>query len=666
MPGQGKNLYGSHPFLINLENSGHANGLLLLNSNAVQVELKQEAGRPSAVFRTHGGILHFVMFVGDSMKHVVELYTEWIGRPFFPPIWALGYQLSRWGFNSSDEVVSKYQLLKNRFPIDSIGLDIDILERNVPFTISEKFNNKIPLHDALNANSAKIVVNLSWLLKADSSYKPFLSARSKNLLLQDTTGKVLMGRNYPGKVAFPDFTDDNSDVWWSKLVKDYFDTKIRFDGLLLDINEPKSWPEGTDSVNGLCPHRKLESLGIDIKFDSFTICPSAIHTNGLKHYDLHNLYAWYQTQRTHKALKSIDLDRRWLIISRGTFLGSGRWAGHWTGDISSSWEHLRFSIPHLLTLGLVGLPLVGADICGYRHRASPELCVRWHQVGALYPLSRNHNRYTAPDQDPLAFSSREAEFIKNALLVRYQLMLYIYTQFYYTTKDGLPVMRPLVLEFSDDPNVKQIETQFLVGPALLACPVLEKGVRSRNCYFPPGYWYEFHSLDRASEGKETLHVPAPLGSLPLFVRAGTILPFFSNPGTLTAHHILSSNWTELRVFLNATGAAEGKLFLDDGSTELGRGKYSITDFNFRNNSLIIRPVRKSKRFCKYIREIIIAGLDDGIILDQITVSEYGRLERYFWTHDADGRSLVIRGLPNLTSCGYKRISLVVSRILGKF
>jgi hypothetical protein len=165
------------------------------------------------------------------------------------------------------------------------------------------------------------------------------------------------------------------------------------------------------------------------------------------HYDTHNLYGLAEARVTALAMQRIKGTRP-FVISRSTFPGSGAWGGHWLGDNEATWEDMRASISGMLTMGISGVPLVGADVCGFSGNASRELCIRWTGLGALYPFARNHNSLDTRAQEPSSWDEEAQAMMRFSLQRRYRLLPYLYTLFYSAHVSGTPVARSLLAEFA--------------------------------------------------------------------------------------------------------------------------------------------------------------------------------------------------------------------------
>lgn len=203
----------------------------------------------------------------------------------------------------------------------------------------------------------------------------------------------------------------------------------------------------------------------------------------------------YSTCYLCRAIQRIFGTNRTFQLSRSTFPGSGKWAAHWLGDNFSTWDNFAASLIGIMGFNLFGIPQSGVDICGFYGRPTEELCTRWLQAGAFFPYSRNHNvrSESSQDQDPGIWSEVSRNSTRDALMIRYTILPYMYNLFYIHRVRGGTVMRGLWHEFPTDSNALRIDTQFLIGPAFLVSPVVSEGATSVNAYFPRGRWYAYRT-----------------------------------------------------------------------------------------------------------------------------------------------------------------------------
>ncbi|KAM5135364.1 lysosomal alpha-glucosidase-like [Mantella aurantiaca] len=594
-PEKDTNLYGSHPFYVSLETDGSAHGVFLLNSNAMDVLLQPA---PALTWRTTGGILDFYIFLGPDPKSVIRQYQEVIGFPFMPPYWGLGFHLCRWGYSTTDmtrEVVKN--MSKAKMPLDVQWNDIDYMDAYRDFTYDPtRFKDYAEMVKEFHQQGRKYVMIVDPAISSASvpgSYPPYDEGLKRQVFITNGTGQPLVGKVWPGLTVFPDFTNPETFSWWYDMSKAFHD-KVPFDGMWIDMNEPSNFVTG--SMDG-CPDNKLENPPYvpAVKGGTLrhaTICSSS-RQNISSHYNLHNLYGLSEAIASYYALVKIR-GKRPFIISRSTFASHGHYAGHWTGDVYSSWEQLYYSVPAMLLFNLFGVPLVGADICGFAGDTTEELCVRWSQLGAFYPFMRNHNDHNSRPQEPYVFSEKSQAIIRNALNTRYSLLPFLYTLFHRAHTSGETVARALFIEFPSDPNTWTIDRQFLWGEALLITPVLEEGKRQVSGYFPSGTWYSFLTGVQILSKGQWISLPAPMETINVHVRGGGILPL-QLPGMTTQE--TRRNSLALVVALTMEGFARGDLFWDDGESlgSFERRDFTQILFIATNSSLVSEVIELSSQ-----------------------------------------------------------------------
>lgn len=298
------------------------------------------------------------------------------------------------------------------------------------------------------------------------------------------------------------------------------------------------------------------------------ISPDATHNDGpynSTEYELHNLYGHLSGNATYHALLETYPNKRPFFIARSTFAGSGSFAGHWGGDTNSKWGNMYFGISQALQFSIVGIPYFGVETCGFNFNADMELCTRWMQLSAWFPLYRNHNNRNTIAQEAYRWATT-AEATRRIMNIRYSLLPYTYTLFHKANAVGGTVLRALAWEFPNDESLKAVETQFMSGPALLVTPVLEPLATTVNGVFPGVQdgtrWYDWYSLEEVdAKPGENKTLDAPLVHQPIHIRGGYIVPVQKAGNTTKMSR--KSPWS-LVVALDKHGSAEGELYLDDG------------------------------------------------------------------------------------------------------
>uniref|UniRef100_A0A914S608 Uncharacterized protein n=1 Tax=Parascaris equorum TaxID=6256 RepID=A0A914S608_PAREQ len=458
------NLYGVYAFYVCVENDGNAHGAVIVNSNPQDITT---GPGPHMVYRTIGGMLDIYFFPGPTPEEVIQQYEALVGKPMMPAYWALGFQLSRYGYaNLSDQQAIIKRNREAGIPLDAPHFDIDYMNRNMDFTTGQ-------------------VSECSFILR--STIGQLAKAIIKTSLTQD--------------VAFIEWPrDDLVQTEIQNLYNVTNGTKVPFDGLWIDMNEPANfgtneeepWYFGNDDHPNIEPLNCSKSNASDRQWDyppykthsayfygstselaSKTLCMLATTRRGQDlFYNTKNLYGLYEAKATLKAVHEVT-QKRGIVLSRSTFPGAGRYAGHWLGDNQAIWEALRVSAIGVQEFNMFGIPYVGSDICGYSGNAEEEMCLRWHQLGAFHPFSRNHNNNNAAPQDPAQWPT-VAEATREANLFRYRYLPYLYSLHFASSIAGGTVVRPVFFEFPRDNQTYDLGLQFMWGPGLMIVPVTEQ------------------------------------------------------------------------------------------------------------------------------------------------------------------------------------------------
>ncbi|XP_078612816.1 sucrase-isomaltase, intestinal-like [Branchiostoma floridae x Branchiostoma japonicum] len=611
------NLYGHHPFYMCLEDSdGNANGVFLLNSNAMEVTLQppvtsvksqirddildmERVAMPTVTYRVIGGVLDFYMFLGPSPENVVQQYTEMIGRSIMPAYWGLGFQLSRWNYTNIDKLRTVVQRTRDTgIPFDIQYGDIDYMEDTKDFTYDADLYQGLPdLVQNLHDYGQKYIIILDPAIgntnrRDGSPYLPYESGLQADVFVKNADGVTdLVGEVWPGTTVFPDFTKPGTVQWWGDHCESFHNV-IPYDGLWIDMNEPKTFKNGSltgcgDDQWNYPPY--VPAIKGKLMYER-TLCMDTLQYWG-RHYDVHSLYGHSMAIATRAAMTRVFPDKRGIIITRANFVGTGQYSGHWLGDNKSAWEDMEWSITGMLEFGLFGIPYIGADICGFLLDTTEQLCQRWMQLGAFYPYSRNHNHNDFIDQDPAVFSQAMIDSSRDVMMTRYTLLPYLYTLFYHAHVAGATVVRPLLHEFPTDSNTWDVDRQFLWGNGLLISPVLTPDTTTVDAYFPDTRWYDYfsgHEVEGQYRG-QTVTLDAPLDKINVHVRGGVVLPT-QQPANTTVYS--RKNPMGLLVAMDDSSAASGTLFWDDGEAvdSVERRDYVLVNFNASSTELLCEVV----------------------------------------------------------------------------
>ena len=509
-------LYVSIPFfLLHRLGGAGALGVLLEAFATSRFDIASTREDRVVLEATQGG-LDLALFPGPTPSEVLARYSARVGRTPLPPRWALGHHQSRWGYKSAREIRALAGEIRRRgMPGDAIHLDIDYMDGYRVFTWHPKrFPDPRALCAELAAQGLRIVTIVDPGVKVDPAYAVYRDGLAHDVFCRRDDGERFSLRVWPGEAALPDFNREPVRAWWAEQHRPLLEAGVA--GIWNDMNEPAGWAADLRLGRMMIPVRK-QDLSRVVQADP-TGAP-----HDLPHESVRNLYGLQHCRATRAALESNPQRRRPFVLTRSGYAGVQRYAAVWTGDNASSWSHLRGSIPMLLNLSLSGVAFCGADIGGFFRSCTPELYARWIQLGALYPFARTHSMWAARRQEPWRFGRRVEEIAREALRLRMRLLPYLEELFREAEGSGAPVWRPLFYEFPDDADAAAVDDQIMLGPSLLVAPVVARGARERELYLPPGSWFAWHD-GALYRGPRRLRVPAPLERLPLFARAGSVIP----------------------------------------------------------------------------------------------------------------------------------------------
>lgn len=555
-------LYVAVPFYIVLRN-GRAHGIFFDNTYRTNFDIGHTSDGLLSI-AADGGEIDYYLIDGPHPKQVIQRYTEMTGRMPLPPRWSLGYQQSKYSYYPESQV--RYvanSFRERRIPGEVIWLDVHYLEGFNPFTWHpEWFPDPPKLLADLRAQGFRVASVIDGHPKKQPGWAVYDSGLAGDHFVKNPDGTVFEApvwpskdEKNPGPSVFPDFSKPATREWWGGFYK--LLTDIGIGGIWNDMDEPAAFI------------KPRWSLPLDVRHDN--------EGQPTDHREIHNVWGLNFNRSTYEALTRLRPDERPFVLTRATYAGGQRYAAIWTGDSVSTWSHLKGSIAMLTGMGLSGLPFVGTDVGGFAYTPSPDLYTRWLQTSVFYPFMRSHTDIDTPDQEPWSYGVRYEAFNRRAIELRYELLPEIYNVMQEASTTGVPAMRPLMLEFPEDPQTWDLDDQFMWGADLLVAPILRDAEQGRTVYLPKGDWYDLGTGRRYEGGKE-VYLTVPLDMLPVFVRSGAFV--YRQP---VVQHTGMMSGQPLHVYSYPAPSSASTLYEDDGLT-----------MAYRNGAFMRRSFRQAR------------------------------------------------------------------------
>jgi alpha-glucosidase len=539
-------LYKTIPFFIGLR-KGISYGIFFDNTYRSVFDFGKESPDYFS-FGAEGGELNYYFIAGPEPKTIVEAYTAMTGRSPLPPLWTLGYQQSRYSYYPearAREIVKT--LREKKIPTDAIYFDIDYQQFNAPFTINRKY---FPTFEKMIADFRAegmhtiLITDLHIKKDPNNGYAPYDSGMKNDVFVKNPDGSVFVGIVWPGESVFPDFTLSRVRDWWGGLYKEFVGMGAA--GFWNDMNEPALFVRADKTMPLDTVHRMDDGTTLD-------------------HRAIHNVFGMENVRATYDGLRKLKPEERPFVLTRAAYSGAQRYAATWTGDNSSTWNHLKMSTPMLLSMGISGYPFVGDDIGGFAGSPTADLLTRWFEVGALNPIYRDHTAKGTADQEPWVHGPKHEAIRRKYVELRYELMPYLYSNIEETSRTGIPLMRAIFLEYPQAQDFYGNSRDFLFGRDFFVAPVTTEMVDAEEISLPPGDWYDFWTNTRLSSTEKLVLHPR-LDEMPLYVRAGAIVPM---QPLVQYTDEKPDGPLQLRVYLPGSAASNdcrGTLYQDDGHT----------------------------------------------------------------------------------------------------
>jgi alpha-glucosidase len=578
-------IYKTVPFFLDIK-QGRTLGVFLDNTWRTNFDFGR-ADETRYTFGALNGPIDYYLLYGPEPRQVVTGWAWLTGPTPLPPLWALGFQQSRYTYFPEAQLREiATRLRKDRIPSDVLWLDIDFQHENWPFTVNEKAfpNFKGMVKDLADEHFKLVVItDLHVAKQPNVGYAPYDSGIAGDHFVKNPDGSIYVGKVWPGPAVFPDFTQAQTRQWWGGLFKDFIKDGVA--GFWNDMNEPAVFDGPGKTMPDDIQHR---------------IDEPGFRKRTATHLEIHDVFGMQNARATEEGELALRPNERPFVMTRATYAGGQRYATTWTGDNSSTWNHLRMTIPQLVNLGLSGFSLAGADVGGFAGSPPPDLLTKWIELSAFQPIDRDHSAKGTRMHEVWVDGPQQESIRRRFIEERYRLMPYLYTVAEETSHDGLPIDRPLFLEFpyaTDDGTPYDLTTggsEFLFGSRILVAPnPSPEEVAPYAIHLPPGTWYDYWTGGQVAGGtlagtldleqrdkviaQKPLMVTPTLDQLPVYVRGGSILPIA--PLTQSTSEVPNGPLT-LRVFLPTNGeACAGEVYTDDGhSFDFRNGQFARVHF----------------------------------------------------------------------------------------
>lgn len=504
-------------------------------------------------------IATYLISSGPSLSGATDAFTQLTGRQPLPPLWTLGYVTSKYGYHNQQEALGVIDTLKSRgYPVDGMILDLYWYGKETDMGRLAWDTVQWPDHRKMLSDLAGKGVNVVAISQPYINKKGGIDVYNelveKGLTVRDADGNNHDVTIWVGESGMFDVSNPDTRQWlWQRL------RPLSAEGLYGwwgDLGEPEVHPQ------------------------------SIMHANGLSAEQYHNVYGNEWSKLIFDGLRADFPDRRPLLMMRGGTTGLQRYGVFpWTTDVSRSWGGLRPQIKLMLSAGLSGLGYMGSDIGGFAvdpsHPEDPELYVRWLQMGTFSPMLRTHAQHKP---EPYNYPAYE-DILRKYIRMRYEWLPYNYTLAYLNATTGAPLARPLNFN-GDSPGeaYASITDEYLWGDELLVAPVMQAGVRSRKVIFPKGSdWLDWYNPMSRHKGGSTANVKTPIDRIPLFVKAGSIIPLYMQPIENTSQY--DPRFLTIRYYPD-TQLSSYTLFDDNhlSPTSLEDNQYRLDTFTARRQN----------------------------------------------------------------------------------
>lgn len=528
-------MHTSIPFIIAHSTEQSQVGFFWANPSDTYIKCSNN----SIFFLSEAGFVDLYIFLG-TIDDILTQYSLLTGKPYFAPIFSLGYHQCRNYYQSQNEVnMVMRKLEKAKIPFDSIWLGVNHLAHHASFGYNE---TTFPEPKKLIGN---MLANDRYLLRLSNSYLPMnvnhkqFNEALLNGYLVGLNNSIYISSSIAGRTAFPDFLNEAARKWWS--------TQYNYN---VDISNANVfyWNDLNDII-----------LPKDV-----------VHYKGVKNKEIHNIYGLLMSAATSQGLIDRNLQNkekshlRPYMVSLDIFSGSQKFVWSWTGNKDSTWEELKKSLSQIVASGISGFPFTGCDVGGFNGSPSDELIIRWFQLAAwTYPFFRQQSSSKSARREPYLYSGDSFAAIMTAITDRYKHILVWYNAARVANLTGFPIIKPLWMFFNYTakfPLGHSIDDQVILADTFMIAPILNKNQTIRFVVKPPRRWYCYPGGYELQESTSFLVTKM---DIPIFLSGGKIILVYQEIGS-TAIKTFHKENLDMFIALDEDEKAYGEVYIDDG------------------------------------------------------------------------------------------------------
>ena len=639
---QFNSIYGSIPYIMSFSYGGTIfSGFYWNNPSETFISLKSTNEGKQLIFLSESGIFDFSFFASLNLEHYYKSMNEYIGQTPIPNIFSLGYHQSRFSYEDLEEVkIIDDKFDKYEIPYDSIWLDIDHTDNKKYFNYDIK---KFPKEKTknffsdLNEKGRKVIVILDPHIKIDNWYPIYYKSKN-NYFVKKEDSTDFIGNCWSGDSSFLDFFNKDTINFWKNLIlkeEDYFYPGINNIHIWNDMNEPSVFKISRNTL----PKNTI------IKYNS----------QNYEHREVHNLYGYFMHRASYEALlEKYNNKIRPFILTRSFYIGSHKYSAMWTGDTKSNFDSLKNAISMMISLSISGYSFIGCDIGGFAEEGSIQLYKRWYQNGVFYPFFRGHSHESVLRREIWLFSENDFLNIKKSILIRYNLIPYIYTQFYLNYISGMPIIKPIWFwDQSELALTEFADIEYFFGNGILVRPVLDEVEDRKNIisiFLPENErWYDFYDLNEIDSDKKNKKIDYNISNekIGAFIKGGEIIT--KKMRLRRSVQKMKNDPLTIIIALDLENKSSGIIYFDDEeSLDYQKEEYSLLKIKYEKYQIDFEWIKYNYHVINKIEKIIILGENEQLIYSKEIKPELINIKNNKYnleiTTDFENKKIVINRL----------------------